>query len=74
MEGYKCDKCEGWFEGTPKNQGHHEWMFGLKPIYSVRVVAKVILRETDSHGGQDLCKECTIECIQMFLDVWKDRE
>ena len=67
MKGYKCDKCGKWKEETPANEGHHEWMFADKPIYSMNVEATVILNETDSRDGQDLCLNCFLECLEMFV-------
>lgn len=74
MKGFKCDKCSKWVEGYPENKEHSEWMFSLKPIYSMTVSAKVILAETQSFDGQDLCKDCFIECLEMFIDVYKSRD
>jgi len=74
MEGYKCDKCGKWDEGDPANKGTHEWMFADMPIYSMDIVATVVLSETHSRDGQDLCLDCFLDCLEMFVDVCRKKE
>ena len=64
MKGYKCDKCGKWKEETPANEGHHEWMFADKPIYSMNVQAGVSLTCGIS---SDLCLNCFLECLEIFI-------
>lgn len=73
MQGFKCDRCQKWFEGKPANLGHHEWMSG--DIYSMGdVSARVKLTEfSNPVDGADLCLNCFLYCLEQFIRVCRLR-
>ena len=76
MRGYKCDMCGEMFASElPATEGWHEWTFNKTPIYSITLShVVVVLKETMSFKGQDLCKDCLIRCLEHFISVYKSKQ
>ena len=69
MKGYRCDRCEQWFEKGPRNRASDQYI--PEGHLVKRMIVDLHAYPSASTSAFDLCEECTVAYLELFCRTYR---